>query len=208
MIDGQVRAGGVTEARLLSRLANVPREIFVPQNRIALAYVDDLHWFGQPGASRFMPSPATLAKLIHLAAIGVDDIVLDLGATTGYASAVLGRLCASVIGLESDVELGARALRNLADLGVGNVTIRAGDMRSISPASVDAVLVQGMVEDVPESWFSVLKEGGRLAALVRRGPIGIAHLFVSSGGKITARAEFSAFLPPLDGVRASQEFVF
>lgn len=208
MIDGQIRAGGVTEARVLSMLSKIPREIFVPEHRVPLAYVDDLHWFGRQGVSRFMVPPATLAKLLHLADIAPDETVLDVGATTGYASAVMAGLAASVVGLEQDAGLAGLARQNLATLGFGNAEIVTGDIAGIAHGSIDVAVVEGMLENVPEHWFSVLKDGGRLVALIRRGPIGVAHVFLRSGSSVTTRAEFSAFLPPLAGFVASQEFVF
>lgn len=208
MVDGQVRAGGVTEARLLSAMLTVPRENFVPESRHSLAHVDDLHWFGRPGHSRFMPAPATIAKLLHLAEIGQTDHVLDIGASTGYASAVLAELSASVTALEQDEVLASSARSSLAGLGYGNVSVLTGDIAAIGNRRFDVIIVQGMLDSVPEVMLAALNEGGRLVALLRKGPVGVAHVFLRSGGKVTARAEFSAFLPPLDGVQQKVEFVF
>lgn len=208
MVDGQVRAGGVTEARILSAMLTVPREIFVPEARQALAYVDDLHWFGRPGHSRFMPAPATIAKLLHLAEIGEEDSALDVGAATGYASALLGQLAGSVTALEQDPALADAARTNLSALGCSDAVVLTGDAAILEKSRFDAILVQGMLDSVPEGLLAALNEGGRLVALIRKGPVGVAHVFHKSGGKVTARAEFSAFLPPLGGVQHEVEFVF
>ena len=208
MVDGQVRAGGITEPRLLQQFDRVPRENFVPAARRDLAYVDDLHWFGQPGASRFMPAPAPLAKLLHLADVRASDAVLDIGAGTGYATALLSGLAGAVTGLEEDATLAAAANTNLAALGLGNASVVAGDMTHIGADRFDVIIVQGMLDSVPQEFLDALMEGGRLVALLRSGPIGAANVFVRSGGKVTARIEFNAFLPPLSGVRKEQDFVF
>ena len=208
MVDGQVRAGGVTEARLLSRVISVPRELFVPEARRDLAYVDDLHWFGKPGASRFMAAPATLAKLLHLADIAEQDDVLDIGAATGYATALVAGLARSVVALEQDAGLAAAATENLARLGLGNASVVTGDIAELGPERFDVIIVQGMLDSVPESFFAALKQGGRLVSLIRKGPIGVANIFVKAGGKVTARAEFNASLPPLFGARRNEDFVF
>lgn len=208
MVDGQVRAGGVTEPRLLSAMLTVPRELFVPQSRQALAYVDDLHWFGRPGASRFMPAPATIAKLLHLAEVQPTDSALDIGAATGYASALLAGLAASVTALEQDAALAGVARANLAALGMANASVLDGGIAAVGRALFDVIIVQGMLDSMPDGHIAALNEGGRLVALIRKGPVGVAHVFVKAGGKVTARAEFSAFLPPLDGAQREVEFVF
>lgn len=208
MVDGQVRAGGVTESRLLSAMLSVPREIFVPESRQPLAYVDDLHWFGAAGASRFMPAPATIAKLLHLADVQQHDRALDVGAATGYASALLAGLVASVTALERDAAVADKARANLSGLGLSNAAVVTGDIAAVGKSLFDVIIVQGMLDSVPDGLVAALDEGGRLVALIRKGPVGVAHVFVKAGGKVTARAEFSAFLPPLDGAQREVEFVF
>jgi protein-L-isoaspartate(D-aspartate) O-methyltransferase len=189
MVDGQIRAGGVFEPRLLGRLGSVPREDFVPPARRDLAYFDDLHWFGAPGASRFMP-------------------VLDVGATTGYATAVIAGLAASVTGLDSDSALADTGNAILASLGLANASLVSGGIEQFGKARFDVILVQGMLDTVPPAFLDALKGGGRLVALLRTGPVGVAHVFVKSGGKVTARPEFNASLPPLPGMRRDEEFIF
>ena len=208
MVDSQLRAGGVTEPRLLARFRALPRERFVPEARRALAYVDDLHWFGTPGSARFMPAPVTLARLVHLADIRETDTVLDVGATSGYATAILAGLAASVTGLESDPQLAATASGNLAALGLSNARMVTGTIEQVGETQFDAIIVQGMLDTVPPAFIERLKDGGRLIALIRKGPIGIANVVLRSGGGTTVRAEYNAFLPPLPDTRRDEEFVF
>lgn len=208
MVDGQVRPGGVTEPRLIARLLTVPREDFVPVARRALAYVDDQHWFGRAGSSRFMPAPAPLAKMLHLAEVAEDEHVLDVGAGTGYATALLSGLAISVTGLEQDAELAAMARANLQALGLGNAQVVTGGIEQLGDQRFDVIILQGMVDSVPEGLLAALSERGRLVALVRKGPIGVAQVFVKAGGRVTARSEFNAFLPPLFGAVRQDDFVF
>lgn len=208
MVDGQLRAGGIIEARLLSLFRSTPRENFVPETRRALAYVDDLHWFGARASGRFMPAPATLAKLMHLADIRATDAVLDIGATTGYATAIIAGLAAAVTGLEGDATLAATASANLAALGLANARLVAGTIDQLGRDQFDVIIVQGMLDTVPPAFIDRLKDGGRLVALVRSGPVGVANVVVRSGGKVTARSEFNAFLPPLPDTRRDVEFEF
>lgn len=208
MVDGQLHAGGVTEARLLSRFSSLPRERFVPEARQVLAYADDLHWFGRAGASRFMPAPAILGKLLGLAEIRPTDAVLDMGATTGYGTAVMAGLAASVVGLEDDANLRAAAAANLAALDLSNARVIDGAASQFDAASFDVIILQGTIDKVPETLLALLREGGRLVAIVRKGPVGTAHLFTKAGGKVTERPAFNAVLPDLPGQQKIQEFIF
>lgn len=208
MVDSQIRPAGVTDGRILGRLLSVAREDFVPPLRRDLAYIDDIHWFGRPGASRFMPAPATFARLLQLAGIGEDDAVLDVGAATGYSTAIIAGLAASVTGLEEDPQLAAAAAANLATLGLDNAGAVTGDIARLGDARFDVILAQGMLDTAPAAFIAALKEGGRLVALVRNGPVGIASVFTRSGGKVAVRTEFNAQLPPLYGTQREVEFVF
>lgn len=208
MVDGQLRPAGISETKLLSRFATVPRERFVPDHRESLAYVDDIHWFGRAGASRFMPAPVVLARLLRLAEIGESDTVLDLGATTGYATAVIAGLAAAVTGLETEPDLAARGQRLLSELELSNASMSSGDLAQVASDRFSVIFVQGMLDTVPAAFLDLLKEGGRLVALVRNGPVGLASVMVKTGGHVTARTEFNAFLPPLPGMQREEEFVF
>lgn len=207
MVESQLRAGGVTDASILARMRAIPREDFVDPSRRDLAYVDDIQWLGDRANGRFMAAPATLAKLIKLAEITAGDTVLDIGAGTGYSTAVMAGLAASVVGLETDAVLASKATANLAGLGIANARIVAGEIGQLPPASFDVIIVQGALDNVPEDFLARLKENGRLVALIRNGAISVANLLVKSGRGVTARAEFNAFLPPLTQ-RRNEEFVF
>ncbi|KRA50754.1 protein-L-isoaspartate O-methyltransferase family protein [Devosia sp. Root635] len=208
MVESQLRGGGVTSAPILARMRAIPRENFVAPDRRDVAYLDAIQWLGDKASGRFMAAPATLAKLLKLAEITESETVLDIGAGTGYSTAVIAGLAASVVGLEPDAELAAAASTNLVALGLANAAIVAGEIERLGAARFDVVLVQGALDRVPDAFFAALADGGRLVALIRAGAVSVAHVFVKSGRGVTARAEFNAFLPPLFAARASEEFVF
>ncbi len=208
MVESQLRSGGVTNPAILARMRTVPRENFVPDIRRELAYIDDIHWFGDKPPRRFMAAPATLARLLALAEIAPTDTVLDLGAATGYSTAVIAGLAASVTGLEADPGLAAAARANLAALGVTNASIVQGDIGEIGKTRFDVIVVEGALDAVPDALIEALAEGGRLVTLIRAGAVGLANRFVRSGREVTARADFNAVLPPLFTARSDEEFIF
>jgi len=208
MVDNQLRTSGVTEPALLAQMAKVPRERFVPADRQAVAYMDNVQWLGEGAARRFIMPPATLAKLLQLAEIGADDSVLDVGAGTGYGTAVMAGLARSVTGLEADAKLATTAAANLRDLGIANATIVAGDIAALGRSGFDVIVVEGSLDTVPAALFAALKDGGRLIALIRAGGVAVANVFVKTGTAIAARGEFNATLPPLVQAHAQPEFVF
>ena len=207
MVDNQLRTSNVTDRRILTAMGEVPRERFVPEARQALAYTDVDHSLG---GGRSLASAAPFAKLMQLAEIQHTDSVLDVGAGTGYSTAVLGRLAAEVTGLESDPTLVAKARELLGNTFVGTGSIVEGplDGASLAAGAYDVIVIEGAIDSVPSGLFRLLKDGGRLVALLRRNGAGVAHVYVKSGSEVTTRAEFNTALPPLATAPREESFVF
>lgn len=208
MVDNQLRTSNVTDRRILTAMDEVARERFVPEARQALAYADTAH---DLGAGRALPPPAPFAKLIQLAEIEHTDIILDIGAGTGYSTAVLARLGAQATGLESDPALAATARQLLGggdSFGNGSIVEGPLDGSSLASDSYDVIIIEGAVDAEPSGLFRLLKDGGRLVALVRRNGAGVAHVYVRSGAAVAARAEFNTALPPLVRAPREERFVF
>lgn len=208
MVESQVRVGGVTDAAILACMRAIPREEFVAAHRRNLAYIDDVQWLGDKGTGRFMIAPAALARLLRLADVAPSDTVLDLGAATGYSTAVIAGLAGSVTGLEPDAALAADGAANLRALGLDNASIIAGDVNSLGQARFDVIIVQGALDTVPEALLAALADGGRLVAVIQSGAVGLAQVFARSGGRVAARPGFNIVLPPLLVARTNEEFVF
>jgi protein-L-isoaspartate(D-aspartate) O-methyltransferase len=208
MVDNQLRTSNITDRRILTAMEEVPRERFVPEARQELAYADVPLALGQ---GRWLAPAAPFAKLIQLAEIQHTDSVLDVGAGTGYSTAVLAQLAASVTALESDPSLATTARDIFANaFHVNNAQVVEGplDGAGLPHNAYDVIVVEGAVESVPASLFPLLKDGGRLVALLRRGGAGVAHVYVRSAAGIATRAEFNAALPPLAAVPREESFVF
>lgn len=207
MVDCQVRTADVTNLDLIAAMMAVPRELFVPQPLAAQAYQDgDI----AVGGGRALLKPMVLAKLIQAAQIGPGDRVLDVGCATGYASAVLSRLAASVVALEQDESLAARARQALAAAGASQVSVVTGPLPEgwSAAAPYDFILIDGATEIVPEMLGKQLTPSGRLACIFGRMPAARAMLYRVIEGRLAGRPVFDAAAPVLPGFVARDGFVF
>jgi len=218
MVESQLRIDRVTDRRILSAFATMPRERFVPEEKRELAYSDaSLEvWPSIDGApARFLLPPVVLARLVQLAAVEAKDAVLDVGCATGYSTAVLARLAGSVVALEAEPELASAAREALQELGISNATVREGALSRGAPESgpFDVIVLNGSVPEVPESLLAQLKEGGRLCAVIAAGREGLprqgkATLFVKVDGEASGLPHFDANARPLHGFGPSPGFTF
>ncbi|HEY4200791.1 MAG TPA: protein-L-isoaspartate O-methyltransferase [Devosiaceae bacterium] len=210
MVDNQLRTSSITDRHLLAVMGQVPRERFVPEQRQALAYIDEAHALTASPSPRYLAAPAPFARLVQLAEIGEGDSVLDIGCGTGYSVAVLAGLAARVTGVESDGALVVAARDNLSALDITNAEIVEAPLL-VGPkvgAGYDIVVVEGAVDEVPPALLAHLKEGGRLVALIRRGATASANVFTKAEGAVTARAAFDTSLPSLAVPKPAEAFVF
>jgi protein-L-isoaspartate(D-aspartate) O-methyltransferase len=210
MVENQLRTSSITDRRLLAVMAEVPRELFVPENRRDLAYIDEVHLLPAAVGRRYLPAPAPFARLVQLARIATSDKVLDVGCATGYSAAVLAALAASVVAIESEPGLAAAARANLAALSIDNVHVLESDLDAGDPAGgpYDVIMLEGLVDRVPSALLDQLAENGRLVALERQGATAVAHLYVKSARDVASRAEFNTSLPPLNALKAPPTFTF
>ncbi|HHG89014.1 MAG TPA: protein-L-isoaspartate O-methyltransferase [Devosia sp.] len=198
MVEGQLMTSGVLEPRVLGAMGAVPREEFVDETQKSIAYLDVAHRLAGP-AGRFMAAPVVLGKMIELAEIGDDDIVLDVACGTGYSTAVIARLANSVVAVETDEAMVARANQILARLDVGNAAVIKAPLKKGAPAEAqfDVIIIEGAVGAVPQALFDQLRVGGRLVALLGDGASATAVLHVKGEEEIARVEAFNASLPPL-----------
>lgn len=213
MVDGQVRTTDVTNLAIVSAMLSVPREEFVPSPRRPLAYIDeDLMVAPAAGGrpARWLMEPSPFAKLLQLARIAPDSVVLDVGCATGYSAAVLSRIAQSVIALEEDEALAGEATSRLARLGYDNAVVVTGPLAAGYPeeAPYDVILLEGAVETIPEALFGQLKDGGRLVAAEGSGNAAVAKVWVRDGDTVSAVRGFNAAVKPLPGFAKAPEFQF
>jgi protein-L-isoaspartate(D-aspartate) O-methyltransferase len=208
MVDGQLRTTDVTNAALLDAMLAVPRELFVPEGRRPLAYIDEDVRVDAQG--RFLMEPSPFARLVQLADVRANDFVLDVGCATGYSAAVLSRLASSVVALECDAGLAASATSNLSTLGYDNVAVVEGALQDgyASEAPYDVIVVEGAVDFVPDALLAQLKDGGRLVAVVGSGHSAMARIYLRDGDTISDRRVFNAAVKPLPGFMREAAFSF
>ena len=208
MVDTQLRTNKVTDANVLAAMGEIPREMFVLEDRASLAYIDeDIHI----GKSRCMAEPMILARMIQAAEIGPEDVVLDVACGSGYSSAILGRIARAVVAVESDTELAGAASARLTKLGMDNVVVEIGPINAgwSDQAPYDVIMVNGSCGEMSEAILSQLAEGGRLCAILRGpGGTGMAKLFVKSGGVVSNRGLFDANVPILPEFDLEEGFSF
>jgi protein-L-isoaspartate(D-aspartate) O-methyltransferase len=207
MVERQLRTNRVTDEAVLAAFEAVPRELFVAPNRRAVAYVDEDVEIA-PG--RFLMEPMVLARLVQAVSVGAGNVAMVIGCSLGYSAAILARLADTVVAIEQDSDLAARANGLLREFGADNVAVFQAPHAEGYPAQApyDAIVIDGAVDQVPSTLFDQLGEGGRLVAVRRSGPIGAAILFLRVGDVISERTLFDAAIPALPGFERRAEFAF
>jgi protein-L-isoaspartate(D-aspartate) O-methyltransferase len=161
MVERQLHHRGIHDERVLEAMNAVPRELFVPESERRRAYNDSALpiGFGQT-----ISQPWIVAAIAQALALSGDERVLDVGSGSGYSTAVLAYLASGVIGIERVPELAERSRGVLAELGVANAEIIAGDGSEGLPerAPFDAILVAAAFPEVPPPLAAQLASGGRL----------------------------------------------
>lgn len=161
MVERQLARRGIRDQRVLAAMGEVPREDFVPEGLKEFAYEDSALPIE---AGQTISQPYIVAQMLELAEIGPDDTVLEVGAGSGYAAAVLGNLARRVIAIERHGALARKARERLAALGYDNVEIVEGNGTKGWPeaAPFDAILVAAGGAIVPPALKQQLNLGGRL----------------------------------------------
>ena len=161
MVDQQIASRGVRSPVVLKAMSEVPREAFLPQSLKEFAYEDSPLPIE---AEQTISQPYIVAFMTEALDLEGGETVLEIGAGSGYAAAVLSRIAGEVYTVERIGQLAERAATVLGDLGYGNVHVRHGDGTLGWPehAPYDAIIVAAGGPAVPDSLKRQLKVGGRL----------------------------------------------
>jgi len=182
MIEQQIRPWEVLDNQILSLLAVVRREDFVPPSCKALAFTDmEIPLPPQANPGQCMLAPRVEARLLQDLAVQKHEKVLEIGAGSGYMAALLAHRAQQVVSLEIEPALVEMAQRNLKKAGIYNAEVRQGDgAANLAEAAsdngplrgpFDVIVLSGSVARVPEALLALLKVGGRLGAIVGEEPM-------------------------------------
>ena len=179
MIDQQVRAWDVLDARVLDTLAAVPREKFVPEAYRGVAFADAPIPIGH---GQHMLPPALEGRILQALAPARGERALEIGTGSGYFAACLAHLTGSVDSLEIHADLAAGAARAIGEQGIGRVAVETGDAfaREFEPA-YELVAVTGSLALPAPHFERALVVGGRLFAVIGTGPVMEARLVTRTG---------------------------
>lgn len=200
MVEGQLRRRGIADPHILAAFLAIPREMFVGTEIAHLAYGD------HPlpiAAGQTISQPYVVALMIQAAGIGAGDRVLEIGAGSGYAAAVIGRIAARVVAIERQHALVGPARERLERLQVRNVEIVEGDGTTGWPreAPYDAILAAASGSHVPAALAEQLVPGGRIVMPLGR-PGEVQELVVAtrrSDGALDQRSLGPVRFVPLIG---------
>ena len=165
MVATQIVRRGVRDGHVLEAMRLVPRECFVEAGQEEWAYSDGPLPIGQ---GQTISQPYVVAWMIEAAQTRPGAKVLEVGAGSGYAAAVLSRIAAQVFAIERHASLARQAQSRFDQLGYDNITLRAGDGSLGWPeaAPFDAILVSAAAPTIPPALTAQLAVGGRLVAPV------------------------------------------
>jgi len=199
MVDRQLRSRGIRDARVLRAMGEIPREEFVPPDLRVMAYGDapvQIGW-GQTISQPYMT--ALMAQELELTGA---ETVLEVGAGSGYAAAVLGALAARVVAVEIVEPLVRQARSALDRVGRGaNVTVAAGDggFGFCQFAPYDAISVAAAAPEIPAALLAQLKDPGRLVIPVGSRDDQELRVITKRGGKMEQRVPTLCQFVPLRG---------
>ncbi|HIF85824.1 MAG TPA: protein-L-isoaspartate(D-aspartate) O-methyltransferase [Gammaproteobacteria bacterium] len=161
MVETQIEARGVNDARVLESMRLIPRHLFIDESLWPRAYSD------RPlpiSSGQTISQPYIVALMTELLQPDEHHIVLEIGTGSGYQAAVLSKLVRWVYTIEIVPELGQSAEGTLKRLGYDNVTVRIGDGYQGWPeqAPYDRIIVTAAPEEIPQELVEQLKPGGRM----------------------------------------------
>lgn len=205
MVESQLRTNDVSDPALIRAILAVPRERHVPAAQREVAYIDRPVPLS-PGRS--LNTPIATARLVDAVRVERGQRLLVVGAASGYCAAVIAEMGADVTALECDSALVALAREALG--GVAGITLVEGPLEAgvESAAPFDAIVVDGAVEQLPDSLVAQIRVGGRAAfATIDRGVSRLCAGVRTAGGfGATPFVDSEAVVLP--GFAAAKAFTF
>jgi protein-L-isoaspartate(D-aspartate) O-methyltransferase len=167
MVEAQLRARGIYDARVLDAMARISRHEFAPERYRSQAYEDHPLPIGE---EQTISQPYMVALMLQALAISPNDSVLEIGTGSGYVTALLAELASRVMSIERHRSLADSAAALLSRMGFRNIQIVTGDGSRGFPQSApyDVIIVSAAAPELPRELVAQLAEGGRMIV-----PVGI-----------------------------------
>lgn len=208
MIEQQIRPAEVLDERVLSTVAETPREDFVPDTYKELAFSDANVPIGH---GQVMMTPIMESRLLQALAIQPEDKILEVGTGSGYFTALLAKMGGKVVSVEIHPELQEQAQTRLLEHGVTNVTLVEGDASAgwDKDGQFDVIAITGSFPILPESFRHQLTVGGRMVVIVGQGPVMEALLIKRvAEDQWSTVSLFETDFPALENAEQPQAFIF
>lgn len=210
MVDCQIQTNGVVSDDILAAFSRIPREQFLPRDVQTFAYNDEDILLGSQG---YVLSPMTHARLLQVLSPRTEDVVLNIGDCTGYASAILSGLVMTVVTLEGKIKIPESSRHIWGELECNNIAVIEGENTMGCPqhAPYTAIILNGAVSEIPAALLSQLAPGGRLVCILRRPdqPTGtITMIECDEKGCYSHKSQFDSAAPWVTGFAPRKEFRF
>lgn len=209
MVDDLVSRGILRDSAVATALREVPRHLFVPESPVEEAYEDRAiptkYRDGRPSSSA--SQPAIVATMLEQLQVRPGQSVLEIGAGTGYNAALLACLvgeAVTVVTVDIDLDIAAGARTHLADAGVANVRVEAGDGAAGWPeaAPYDRIIITAGASDLAPAWWAQLAPDGRLALPLSLRGVQQCVAFARQGSHLESDSVCDCGFMPLQGALA------
>lgn len=213
MVDCQIRPNDITDLDIIDAFSSVPREMFVPQSKKEIAYIDKdlmIADSGPQSEERFLMQATPFAKLVKAASIKPSDLVLCVACGCGYGAAIVANLADSVVAIDENQSLVDHASETVNELGIDNLAIIHGDLEKGCPseAPFDVILIEGAIIAPPDTLFAQLRDGGRLVTVMGEGLSSEVCIYLKQSSDISIIKSGNVSVPSLTAFSLKEEFTF
>lgn len=211
MIDGQLKPMGINDPIILEAFKNIPRELFLDKDKSSISYHEGNILIKD---NRWLLSSILIARLINCVDISNEDIILEIGSCSGYATAILEKLCSLVVGVEADTKLRDIANKSLTKIEANSSIIVEGQhtLGNLKSAPYDKIFILGAVQSVPNALFSQLTNNGSLVTVIKDQnnlkSCGKAVVFKKNKDIISSSIIFDVEVPFMEGFINKEGFDF
>jgi len=207
MVTQQIRTWDVSDAGILRTFDDLPRDEFVPTEFADVAYADTEIPLPH---GQCMLRPSLVGKILQALNLQLNEDVLEIGTGTGYLTACIARLAASVTSIDIFEDFITTAGKKLQDAGVENVVLECMDVMSELPeGQFDVIVMTSAVPELNQAYAELLKPGGRLFVIAGPAPVRTAMLVTrTANGEFDVDELFETDIPELINLEKETIFSF